>query len=1400
FCGEEIEQPLEDISIDEDEWNAPSENDESSYWDNYGDYYYDYDWEERDNPCSNSYYGDRRTVRQNILASNLGLIAKMGNSGELFVAVTNILTAQPLAKINIQALDFQQKSIGEGTTDDNGWLRLSLDTKPFLIIADDGQQKGYLKVDDGSSLSLSSFDIGGSRVQKGLKGFLYGERGVWRPGDSLYITFILEDKETVLPEGHPVVFEMYDPLGKLTTRMVNTQGKNGFYSFRTKTEEQAITGNWMGKVKVGGAEFNKSLKIETVKPNRLKINLDFEQDIITSEERYLEGQLEVKWLHGAPGRNLRTSFDVLLTSGKTTFPGYEEFQFDNPENRYYSEQNTVYDGLVDEDGLANVSLSIHAENNPPGMLNALFMGKAWEPGGDFSINNFSIPFYPYKSFTGIRTPKGDKARGMLLTDTTHTIEIATVDAMGDPVSSDAVYVELFKLDWRWWWDQGSSGANYISGNSKTKLSGGSIETRNGKGTWQFRVDYPDWGRYYLKACDNNSGHCTGKVIYIDWPGWAGRAERDNPGGASMLSFSADKRDYKVGEQVRLDIPGSAKGRALISVETGSKVLNTYWLETQSGENTFMIEATPDMAPGAYIHVTMIQEHAQTINDLPIRMYGVIPVFVNDPQTVLQPQLAMADALAPGEKVNLEISEVSGKPMTYTIAVVDEGLLDLTNYRTPDPWSVFYAREALGVKTWDLYEFVMGAYGGKLERLLAIGGGEGEAGDSKGKVNRFKPVVKYLGPFELKQGASNKHNFTMPQYVGAVKTMVIAGHDGAYGKTEKSTPVKQPVMVLGTLPRVLGPGERVDLPVNIFAMEEDIKQVTVQVSASDILSSTGSESRTVSFQRVGDQTVSFSYQVADRLGTGKVKITAKAGNYSATHEIEIAVRNPNPLVTNFDQSLINAGETWSTEYAFPGIAGTNSGLLEISSIPPIDFGRRLKYLISYPHGCIEQTTSSVFPQLFISDIMQTDEKQKVQMEQNIKAGISRIRQFQLPNGGLAYWPGNAHADIWGTNYAGHFLLVAREKGYDVPPSVIRKWKSFQSKEASQWRKHPSNQRDDLIQAYRLYTLALEGSPEKGAMNRLRESKNLSVQAAWRLAAAYALAGQPEAAKELIKNRTFQIAEYSEQGQSFGTALRDKAMILETLGLLKAFNRGGELLLDISKELSKTNLWLSTQTTAYCLIGVGQFAGMSKNGKGLNFTYALNNETKDAKTDLPMSQIPIDTKNMTGNISVTNKGTGLLYARLALTGAPARGAETDSETNLRMTVKYTDMDGYSIDPESLEQGTSFLAEVSIMNTGLKGNYENLALTQIFPSGWEIINLRLADTNLSQSDFDYQDIRDDRVYTYFDLRANQRKKFSVVLNASYVGAYYLPAVSCEAMYDKSVSSVKKGMEVNVVRPGEL
>ena len=1396
------------VLSEEDEaiWNTP----EAYYYYNGGTMDWSvYRWTERDNPCHPSYYmNSDRIAACNVFASNLGMIVKRNSLNKLWIAVSNILDTKPIGKAQVTAYNFQLQPIGKGETNGDGFVEITPKGVPFIIVAESEKQKAYVRVVDGEEQSVSRFDVGGKDIQKGLKGFIYGERGVWRPGDTLHISFILEDREKRIPDKHPVALEIYNPRGQFYTKMISTQGMNGFYTFDVPTQATDPTGLWNAYIKVGGTTFHKGLRIETIKPNRLKINLALPK-ILQATDKDVYAPLTSTWLTGATASKLKAKIEMSLSKVNTQFKNYGQYIFNNPATDFTTIKTDVFDGTLDAEGKASVTLKVPTATEAPGMLNATFTTRVFEPGGDASIYTQTIPFSPFTSYVGINLnqPKGK----YIETDKDHVFDIVTVNTQGQLVNRTNLEYKIYRIGWSWWWENsGESFGTYINNSSITPVASGNLQTRGGKASFKFRVDYPSWGRYLVYVKDKESGHATGGTVYIDWPEWRGRSSKTDPSGIKMLAFSLNKDSYEIGETATAIIPAAAGGRALVSIENGSTVLRQEWIEVSNGGDTkYTFKITPEMTPNVYLHISLLQPHAQTVNDLPIRMYGVVPVFVTNSQTVLQPQIQMPEVLRPETNFNVTVSEKSGKPMTYTLAIVDDGLLDLTNFKTPDPWNDFYSREALGIQTWDMYDNVLGASAGSYSSLFSTGG-DATLKPADAKANRFKPVVKFIGPFYLGKGKSQTHTLKLPMYVGSVRAMVVAGQDGAYGNAEKTAFVRTPLMMLSTLPRVLSIQEEITVPVNIFAMENQVKNVTVslQVSGGGV-QIVGANQQSLKFTQPGDQLVFFTLKTGSKTGKATIHLTANGSGQQTKETIEIDVRNPNPVVTLRNSQWIEAGQSKELSYNLSSSSANNQIKLEVSRIPSVDISRRFDFLYNYQHHCTEQLTSKALPLLFVAQFKTIDKTEAEKIKTNVQEAIRQIYGRQLPNGGFVYWPGNAAADEWISSYAGMFLTLAQEKGYAVHANVLNKWKRFQRAAAQNWRMPQEASgwqqwQSELQQAFRLYTLALAGVPEYGAMNRMKEQTGLSIQAKWRLAAAYALTGKMKPAEELVYNVETTVNPYSSMNQIYGSSDRDEAMILETLILMNRERDALQQAKVVSKNLSQED-WFSTQSTAFALMAMGRLA--EKLSGTLDFVWSWNDKQQPAvKSAKAVFEKEIATTPKSGTVSVKNQGKGALSVDLITRTQLLNDTLPAISDNLRMDIRYANLNGTPLSVNDIIQGTDFMAITSISNISGTSDYTNLALTHIIPSGWEIYNERMvapktenvaADgSGQSVSKYSYQDIRDDRVLTYFNLRRGETKVFTVRLQATYAGNFILPAVQCEAMYDVNVQARSKAGRTTVSR----
>lgn len=1354
-----------------------------------GDGYYYYfsngdpdSWWDNDDPCKVQYY-DNIKAAKSVIATNLGLTAKCGAGNKLNVWVSNLIDTEAEGGVEITVYNYQHGVTAFERTDRYGHACLQYTNgKPYYLIAKKEGDVAYLRVDDGSSLSLSDFDTEGARLQNGLNGFIYGDRGVWRPGDTLHIGFMLGDRAAALPKEHPVVLELSNPLGQIYARRTLSKGALGVYAFSIALDPDAPTGMWVAKISVGGASFTKYLRVETIMPNRLKVSPDFGSNLITRGQS-VRGLLHTEWLNGAVARNYKYDIQAQFTSVATSFKAYKDYSFTPAGARFSSEESSLITGVTDADGNATLNFTLNGGAKAPGMLSAIITTKVYEPSGQFSIDVTRKQYSPYKTYVGVATP--NKGRDYLPTDEAHAIKFVTVDAAGNPVAGQVISVKVYKVGWYWWWNSDDSYlAEFVSNSYNQPVLTDTYRTDNA-GTAQLNLTCPkaDWGTYLITVKDTESGHTASTLAYFDWPG--NPEKYGNASAATKLAFKTDKDTYKVGETIKFSIPSAEGAKALVTVENGSRIISADIIKCSGASTQVEIPVTAEMRPNIYVYVSLIQPYARTVNDLPMRLYGVAAVTINDPDSHLNPVIDVKEEVLPNSDFTVKVSEKDGKEMAYTIAIVDEGLLDLTHFKTPNPWDAFNAREALGVRTWDAYNMVIGAYGGKIEQMFSIGGDEDAlAGGAKALVNRFTPVVIFAGPYQLKRG-SNTHTFHMPNYNGKVRVMVVAGNGNAYGAADKSVLVRQPVMVIGTMPRVIGQGEEITIPATVFATKDNVGQVDVTIECTGKFKVIGNNKVTTGFAKVGDKSVSFKIKAGNTPGTGIVSIVAKSGGCESIYKAELHLRSLADETTQIKDITVAAGKEWSGNIKAIGIAGTNSLSVDVAGVRPINIAARQEYLTGYPHCCVEQLVSRAFP---------------LQDEAAVKYVLGKLSTYQVFDGSLAYWPGSSYTNVWGTIYAAHFIANAEKAGYSVPVGLKNSLLKYLKLSASGWKLSAAadgytKASEITTQAYRLYVLGLCGSSDLGSLNRLKEEASTSLSK-WLVAGAYALAGRKDMSQKLIETTVEYEMNYAGYNPTFGSDMRDAALKLQVLCTLDHQADAAALYNQIAANLSSER-WYSTQDVAVALSAALQYQkkyGKPEPAKG-SITYGSTSEKFN--TTVEISKSLATAADAFGNIVIKNTGSQPIYVRFTSKGSvPGSQAEAQS-SGIGLAVTYTDSNFAPMDVTSLQQGTNFIATVTVRNNS-PFDISNVALTHIIPSGWEILNTRYVDgaEAATQSAISYQDVRDDRVLSYIDLLpAGKQVTLSIKLTASYLGTYTLPSVKAEAMYNSQISARTAAGQCQVV-----
>ncbi len=1379
-------------------------------------YYYGPDY--YDNPLSPGYLYAHGAVYKPLLQSDIGLTLKKAGATYTIFA-TRIDEAMPLSGVRISLRSRQNQELASGSTNAEGALQLAgIKEEVMYALAEYRGQYSLLKLDE-MAWNNSTFETGGVRLSREtLNAFIYTERGVYRPGDEINLSVIVRNSEGTFPEQHPVSLRLYNPRNQLIFESIQRNARDGFYSFAFATGEEAPTGAWRAEINAGSRTFQHMIRVETVAPQRLKISIEAEKTELHKNDREMHFTLTGNWLFGNPAAGLRAKAEVTLAKARFQPEAWPEFSFEDEIIDFSPYTLSVFDGTLDQAGKAKVRWKVPEITAAPAALTARIKATVLEKGGRPASFTLPVSVHPYEYYVGIRKP--ELRHGYARIGSELSLQAVVVNPSGDAVTGRDMTLRIFHGRSYWWWEYDSFEDFRLKFRTDTETE--LVEEKKLRSSTipvSLTFTPEKRGQYLIEIQENgDNGHRAAFFLQA----WAWGAAPASMKDAGNLTLRADREQYAPGETATITFLAPEKATVLFSLEQGSEILERKVLEAapEQGEMQVRVPITASMLPNVYAAVSIIQPHEQTANDRPLRMYGILPLMVVDSTTRREISLTLPDELESGEPFSVEIQTKDKKPAQLTIAVVDEGLLALTGFQTPDPWQHFFRKTRLDVQTYDVFSHVLGANKGDVFRTFSIGGDymarlaadldlNDITPEEARKAKRFKPVSLFQGPMMTDEQGYLKVDFTMPDYIGAVRVMAVAAMHNRFGHADQTVPVTKDLMLVPSLPRVLGPGDSISVPVTVFTMRDNIGKVEVSVELEGPIELKSAARHSLRFDRRSEKDLTFSFQAHEAIGAAKITFIARSSGRTYLHSTDIEVRASSPrLIESTDYELKPGGRLTLT-LPDKGYPGSNHALLTLSRRPPMNLDRRINWLLRYPYGCIEQTVSAVFPQLTLRQFISEEAPaawQREEIDRNINAGIARMRSFQLLNGAFSYWPGTTEPSDWGTNYAGHFLLEAKARGYHVTESMLQSWLRYQKEQAR------STRLPLLSRVYKVYLLALAGEPSYSAMNLLKENtlRDMSDREKWLLASAYKLAGVDRTAEEIARTAGTQVREYREFSGTYGSTLRDQAIILESMLLNEHMTEAHALAKSIARVLS-SKAWLSTQATGYALLAMGKYLqkvegsstgearlsgsielpsgeSIAFDTRALNWTYAFE-EGFGKKVVLHLDQ---------------NSSVNIAFATLTWEGVPLHGSTSDEAENLALRVRWLNEDGAALRPENLRQGQVFWAHYRVSSTSrMNLPIEELALEQVLPAGWEIENIRLSGENLPGwmskwrlNQEEYLDIRDDRIRWFFDLPVRRGKDdgldFVVKLRAVTAGRYTLPPAQVEAMYNPDYRARKAGGSV--------
>jgi len=1351
-----------------------------SGWDrNRYDYRYYYE-----HPCSGGYYYRHGRVTKPVLVSDIGLMA-VRDRQSLLIYSTNLLTGKPEPDVSLTMYSYQNQVMERTRTDAKG--EAVMKPSGHLLVGEKDGQNVLLKF-SSDGLSLDDFPIEGVRTSTsgGLRAFVYTDRGVYRPGDTIHLAAMVREGVDQVPVDLPLTLILSNPIQQKVQEVTSKTGMEGIHVFHLETGLDAPTGLWRADLKVGTTRVaQQNLRVETVAPPKIKVTLTTDKDAYSLTGEPIPVQIGADYLFGAPGAGLSYSARAEVRSRPFDLEDYRGFTFTHEGRAFSPTREDLGEGTLDGEGRAQVTCIPEVLEDVPSSLSLTFRADVLERGGRPVSQSRTVTLNPYPAYVGLHQPAADWIKtGELLTT---SVVLANPD--GKLAKGKKLKVNLYYNERYWWWEYDSAADYHLryKDDVSTRLAS-SFDVVSGTEPVPVSVKLEEPGEYLLEVVDPQGGHAAG--FFLRGSAWA--FDPSNMRGGTTLKMEADQSLYRPGDTAHVKFQTPSEGSLYVCVVKGDTRLSSLRKDMKSDETTVDLPIRVDMVPNVYVFAEAVQPHAQTVNDRPLRTYGVMPLRVEEPSTRFDLHIKAPEVIRPNTTLKVEIQSEDRKSAVVTVAVVDEGLLSLTNFTTPDPWEYYYRKLGLDISFFDIFDKVIGAAWGPTIQTFRVGGGlsEGQARQAiPVKVRRFPPLSLFKGPVRLDREGKASLTFDLPNYMGQVRVMVVGARSRAYGSAEKSIRVKDDLVILPTLPRVLGPGESFTLPVTVFATRDGVGEVKVSLSDLKGMKPKEGKAKTLNLPRTGDGDIAFLMNVDSAVGPAKVTVTATGGGVTVHETVEIAVRPVHPAVTESREVVLEPNAT--VEIAIPqmGLAGTRSAQVKIWSSKPAYIGRHLSWLIAYPYGCIEQTVSTVFPQLYLKDILSAapDVKDKMWLERTIddriNAGIHRLSRFMLPEGSFSYWPGErSSASMWSNLYAGHFLVEARRLGYPVP-SMLDTWLTHETglnpTVGDSWR----------INVYRQYILALAGQPNLSALNLIRENhwKELSNQDRWMLAGAYQLSGAREIAEDLRKSLTLAIDRDKTTWRScFGSAVGDQGLLLTMVVLFHEEAKASELYDLINQEL-KASSWLSTHGLSWGLMGMGKYIADHKPGtREMRGQVLFEDDTRIGfSSDHYVLTLPA-TDRIGQTLRVKSQCENSLFVEVVYQGIPEKSDLPAESRGMVLEREFLSEDGQKIDPAALSQGVTFYAHIILKP---QADLDYVAVTQIFPSGWEISNTRLtgeaapawAEAFPGNTDLSYMDIRDDRVSWFMDRTHGTRTyHFLVRLSTVTKGTFTFPPTYAETMYD--------------------
>ncbi|MCK8491576.1 alpha-2-macroglobulin family protein [Spirosoma sp. RP8] len=1347
---------------------------------------------------------------QLVSVSDIGLVARQTND-EILVWANSIRTAEPLQGVDITLISSNNQSVYTLKTDGSGFARFDKITekapgfKIALITARTTDSDFNFMFLPDTQVETSRFEVEGKRDNpSGFDAFVYGDRDIYRPGETIHFNTIIRSQTWQSVGEIPVLIRLLLPNGRELRVFRKTTNKQGAVTTDVPLDPAAVTGSYTIEVLNANNVLltSQPVSVEEFIPDRIKV------DLLTDRTSYKSGQTltlsaTALNLFGPPASDRAYEMELQLKRKVFAPKGFEDYSFTIPNETTFPKE--LRQGRTNANGQATERFQFPALYQDIGLLEGKLFVTVFDENGRPVNRLRRFDVLTQDTFFGIRLPDRYVA-----TNAPVAADLIALDPAGTVHSSASALVEVIRYDYQTVIEKKNEQIRYTTKRREKTVYANTLLFRAGKA--QFRYVPTVSGEYEIRvrraAGSGNATNYMATTFYAYGYGSTSASSFEVSQEGQVL-MTLDKPIYQTGDKAKVLLKTPFDGKLLVTIER-NKVLEHHWLTTsnKSAEWSFAIGA--EHLPNVYVTATLIR--AIDGANLPLTVaHGFASLSVEDADTKLPVTITAAAQSRSKTKQTIRIK--TARNAQVTVAVVDEGILQLKNFKTPDPHGFYYQKRALEVGSHDLYALL---YPELSLRSSSSVGGDGY--DLERRVNplsngRVKLVALWSGILDAGLNGEAEFTIDIPQFSGDLRVMAVAYKDNAFGSANSNIKVADPIVISAGVPRFLTPGDQIELPVNLSNTTKQPAVVTARISLTGPLSADSLTTRKLTIQPGRESRSTFRISAKQAIGPGAITVTVDGLGETFTEKNDVTVRPAASLQKTTLSGAVASGKTTTLKLASDFLPGTAQASVSLSRSPVVQYGKELSYLLGYPHGCIEQTISKAFPQLYFADLTKQfgpntyfvrNGDSDLNPSTNVRQAVQKVEGLQAANGGFSMWPGQTEIDEWATAYAVHFLSEAQEAGYEVRGYIL----SSAIDHLTTFTNNPSTENAVTFDEsggrtvkkvasrtaiYALYTLAVAGKPNRSAMNYYKQDAgSLTPDSRYLLASAYFRIGDTRSFTALLPKQYTDNTTSRQTGGSYASPLRNLALVLDAL---VDTDRGNLQIPTLARQLSsalRQSSYLNTQEAAFAFLALGKLARQTATSTA-TATLAAGGASLGTMNSgfLTLKRVPTNQP-----LLLTAKGLGSVYYFAQSEGVPANRPIADEDKGLQVRRTYLDRDGNSL--STIRQNDLVVVKITLASAnGL--NVENVVITDLLPAGLEVENPRLTEQRdmpwlKNSAKPDHFDLRDDRI-NFYTSASGTKQTFYYLARAVTKGRFALGPVSADAMYNGEYRSYN-GAGVVVVR----